>query len=279
MDVLKDTTHYIPLLPDQGYTENNLRVEVGYELGGYNWYNGATERRGYYLCCSPVHIAERNLESGRSYQAITQTVGMGNKFLLKEVSRKSKKAAAEAIALAAKEEKWLVAQVCARYGLKLAAGQTISFYSPIKARLEPRNGSFDEYEEPSYQTALDYAGDIERYIVESIKNEDETLGLLYWADEPLDEMIRSFVKSCSVRLTIGEGNIPLLVYSCELMPGHLPAIAKELSDAIADELEGQYSDGWGENLEQHPLLVEDYEVYIQVWSSGFQFTNIEITTP
>ena len=38
---------YMPIKPTEN--ENSLCLEVLYSKGGYNWYNGDNERRGYYL--------------------------------------------------------------------------------------------------------------------------------------------------------------------------------------------------------------------------------------
>lgn len=282
MDIVKGTRKYIPLAPREGQKENNLCIEVDYSLGGHNWYNHNNERRGYYLLCTPVEMVERQLPNGECYNAVTQSLGVGNKLLLKEVSRKSKKAEAEAIALAAKQEKWLIEQVCAKNGLALAQGPVIKFYSPIKARLEkPSWGDYECDDEATYENAMDYLARIKTYILESIDQEDEPLGLLSWADED-DGTLKLFqdhIKATSVAVEIGQHNgvqAPMLVYSVELIPGLLPATVKELITPISEELEGQYSDGWGEDLEQHSIRVDtDTDLYIKVWDFGFEFSKIE----
>lgn len=98
--------------------ENVLQISVDYSLGGYNWYNGDQERRGYYLYCTPCEIRENEFR-GASYKSVTQVLGKGLKILLKEVSRRSKKAEEEAIKIAEEKEDFVISKVCERYGLKL----------------------------------------------------------------------------------------------------------------------------------------------------------------
>lgn len=110
---------YIALVPSED-GENSICLETGYSEGGSNWYNGDTERRGYYLYCTPVKVETHSLPDGREYRTFTQVLGKGNKVLLKEVSRRSKKAAETAELLAEEKADWLLGQVLARYGLKIA---------------------------------------------------------------------------------------------------------------------------------------------------------------
>ncbi|MBQ7818401.1 MAG: hypothetical protein IJ341_01760 [Bacteroidales bacterium] len=109
---------YIALVPTRD--ENSICLETGYSLGGVNWYNGDSERRGYYLYCTPIQIDTKSLPDGREYQTFTQVLGKGNKLLLKEVSRQSNKAAEEAERIAEEKADWLLHQVVTRYGLILA---------------------------------------------------------------------------------------------------------------------------------------------------------------
>ncbi|MBR2302017.1 MAG: hypothetical protein IKA41_08735 [Bacteroidaceae bacterium] len=109
---------YIDIVPTRD--ENAICLETGYSEGGHNWYNGDCERRGYYLYCTPVQIENHKTSEGRDYKTFTQILGKGNKLLLKEVGRRSKKAEAEAELIAEEKASWLLNQVLNRYGLKLA---------------------------------------------------------------------------------------------------------------------------------------------------------------
>ena len=98
---------------------NRLELTLDYSLGGYNWYNGKTDGRGYYLYCSPVTITSREY-NGRPYETVSQILGQGIKKLVKPVQRKSKKAEAEAVELAKQSEQELIDYVCNKYGITLA---------------------------------------------------------------------------------------------------------------------------------------------------------------
>ncbi len=109
---------YVDIVPTKD--ENAICLETGYSEGGHNWYNGDSERRGYYLYCTPIQIESRKTTDGRDYNTFTQVLGKGNKVLLKEVKRRSKKAEAEAELIASEKADWLLNEVLRRYGLKLA---------------------------------------------------------------------------------------------------------------------------------------------------------------
>ena len=118
MKAIAGTKRYIPLV-DNEHKETHIEVEVGYSLGGINYWNYQNESRGYYLYATPCQLSTHSTGTGGEWQSITTTVGRGYKWLLKEVSRQSKKAEAEAIAIANEKMDWLIAKVCERYGLEL----------------------------------------------------------------------------------------------------------------------------------------------------------------
>ena len=95
---------------------NRLEITLDYSLGGYNWYNGNTDGRGYYLYVTPVYVNE-NTYNGQTYHTVQSTLGKGIKKLVKPVQRKSKKAEAEAIKLAEQSEAELINYVCNRYNI------------------------------------------------------------------------------------------------------------------------------------------------------------------
>lgn len=80
-----------PIVPVRG--ANYLKAEVYYALGGYNYFTGKNESRGYYLSVSPVEIKE--CDSG--FKSESYTAFTGYKFLLFEASRKSQKGMDRAI--------------------------------------------------------------------------------------------------------------------------------------------------------------------------------------
>ena len=71
----------------------DIKYSVFYSLGGYNYFNGQQQRRGYYLSVQPVTRAE-----GNGYTSEQFSVFSGTKFFISpaELKRDSKKAATEA---------------------------------------------------------------------------------------------------------------------------------------------------------------------------------------
>lgn len=109
---------YIPLKPNkEGYT--HIEVCTRYVLGDWKW------QRGYYLHIAPVERIEFPLGSGLYG---TRYPSLGDKKywdlysmrLIKEVSRQSKKAEAEAEQLAIKIEKEVVDYICKEMDLVLS---------------------------------------------------------------------------------------------------------------------------------------------------------------
>lgn len=72
-----------------------LKIEIGYEKGGMNYFSGAVSRRGYYLYVYPVEI--ETISSGVTIESFTMFKG-GKKLLL-EVTRKSEKAYRQACSM------------------------------------------------------------------------------------------------------------------------------------------------------------------------------------
>ena len=110
---------YIDLIPNKSNKETVLEVSVGYDLGGYNYWNNTINKRGYYLFCTPCELREITVPKGIPYTTVTQIMGKGLKILLKEVTRQSKKAAAEADRLVEKQIEHLIQKTCVLYGLEL----------------------------------------------------------------------------------------------------------------------------------------------------------------
>ena len=82
----------------KNYIQKNgyeLKVEVGYEKGGMNYFSGQESRRGYYLYVYPV---QRETIDGR---VIVESFVMfkGGKKLLLEVTRQSEKAYKQACSM------------------------------------------------------------------------------------------------------------------------------------------------------------------------------------
>lgn len=91
--------------------EEEIKVTVGYDLGGLNAFSGNHSRRGYYIYVQPV------TRTGLSESC---TLFDGFKKCLKEVSKQSKKAKIEAIEMARAELRTLAEEMATRKGWTLA---------------------------------------------------------------------------------------------------------------------------------------------------------------
>lgn len=66
---------------------NELKLEINYQPGGHNWFNGNIDSRGVFLSLTPVHRTANSVGSFINGDLHT----MGYKILLKELGRKSQK--------------------------------------------------------------------------------------------------------------------------------------------------------------------------------------------
>lgn len=67
-------------------SDKKLKIEVFYDKGGTNYYNGSISRRGYYVSVKVVKI-----EQGSGYTTESSMMFSGLKRLLLEVKRQSSK--------------------------------------------------------------------------------------------------------------------------------------------------------------------------------------------
>lgn len=97
MKILKERYYHIggtPRKEDSNYAtevDNYVKADVYYHEGGYSLFTGDKQSRAYFMSVSKI---------GRGQNSISVTIFQndGAKIKLKEVSRQSKKAAAEAMA-------------------------------------------------------------------------------------------------------------------------------------------------------------------------------------
>lgn len=73
----------------EGARGNALDVSIGYEEGGYNPWNGRTDRRGYYAYASPCSVHSR----GDGVRSVSCAIFDGAKVFLQEAKRFSQKTA------------------------------------------------------------------------------------------------------------------------------------------------------------------------------------------
>lgn len=75
---------------------NNIKVQVLYSKGGFNWFDGSNIDRGFYLSLTPVKREPHEMEHGIYWTETTQ-LGAGYKITTKTIAKKSQKAFREAI--------------------------------------------------------------------------------------------------------------------------------------------------------------------------------------
>lgn len=107
---------YIKIIKNEKDKNNNLKIKIYYDLGGYNMFTHTPKKRGYYISVTPVERSERN---GVKMESITAFTGYSE--LLQECSRKSKKAEAAAIEKAPYYEKMIIEYICKNNGYILEA--------------------------------------------------------------------------------------------------------------------------------------------------------------
>lgn len=77
------------------YEGRAIKISTTYVKDTYNWFYGRNQARGYYIVIEIVEI-EQNEYKGQKYQTEKSTPVQAYKMLLKEVTRSSKKAEADA---------------------------------------------------------------------------------------------------------------------------------------------------------------------------------------
>lgn len=93
----------------------DIQIDFHYSLGGYSYATYKPYPRGYYVNVTPVTIRDEGTWRSVSFTAFT-----GYSYIIKEVSRKSNKAEAEARAIADSRMDQFLQEVCERNGLELA---------------------------------------------------------------------------------------------------------------------------------------------------------------
>ncbi len=99
-----------------------IETEITYSLGGWNYFTGMKEARGYYLHCTPMWVDKNKTGHGNKiYTAFT-----GVKTVLLTVKRKSKKAEETAKELAKEILDEVVLYVCKKNNLTLKDPESIN---------------------------------------------------------------------------------------------------------------------------------------------------------
>ena len=142
-------------------------------------------------------------------------------------------------------------------------------YCPLKFQMDrdDDNGSYPiDVDSANY---IDYDDVINKHILRDVKRDDDAVkrGLAaYFDDKNLDQKVYSIMPMVETR------NDDLYGMTVVKSYGELDkAEMRELVDYVI----GQFSDGWGEGFEQHPITLGGDEVYISFWGSGDYFLKPE----
>ena len=132
------------------------------------------------------------------------------------------------------------------------------FYCPIKIEIDDGSGYTDEVCSENY---AGYDDEINDFICDDLNSDEDAVerGLAaYFHDENLDKKVYSIMPMVETRNGNWSGMAVVQSYG-------------ELDKAEAADLvgyiTGQFSDGYGESLEQHPMTLDEDEVYISFWNS------------
>ena len=141
--------------------------------------------------------------------------------------------------------------------------ETFKLYSPLTGNLF----------EGGCERGNLYRSDLTPYaeeIAETIENEycvgEEPRGLMHYFDRSL--VVAEKVMSAYPKVEIVDGEV-YGVLECKVSE----ALTEHDIEVLKEYWTGQMSDGWGEGFEQHPILVEDGEIYVSFWNSE-NFWNV-----
>lgn len=141
-------------------------------------------------------------------------------------------------------------------------------YSTIRAgQVDPETG---ETVEALYDEAAQYCGDIAQWL-KSYQTEDcpagDLMRCLHWPDDPnMEAEIRRKVRSAHVT---AEASGSLLYARLDLdMTADLTVPELE---AFTEQVESQYRDGWGAELETVNIPTADGAVYLRLWHEDIAF--------
>jgi hypothetical protein len=143
--------------------------------------------------------------------------------------------------------------------------QTMRLFSPLFPHIYRKNEWGDYENDPEDLDAsdiLEYEDAIlDRIEKEKLPDEGER-GLAVYLDDDLRR------KVYSINPTVEEWNGELWGVTEVKTQGTLSS--SELA-ALTDWLSSQFSDGWGEGLEQREIKVDDGELYLSFWDSSDRF--------
>ena len=143
--------------------------------------------------------------------------------------------------------------------------QSLRFFSPLFPHLYRKNewGDLDDYREDlSAGEVLEYEDEILAHIQKEKLPDEGERGLAVYLDDDLSQ------KVYSINPSVEEWNGELWGVTQVQTYGTL-----SLSELVElnEWISSQFSDGWGEGLEQREIKVDDGELYLSFWDSSDRF--------
>ena len=140
------------------------------------------------------------------------------------------------------------------------------FYCPLKIEIDDGSGYTDEVCSENY---VGYDDEINDFICDDLNSDEDAVerGLAaYFHDENLDKKVYSIMPMVETR----NGNL----YGAAVVNSYGELDEAEIADLIG-YISGQFSDGFGEGLEQRPIKLGEDEVYISLWNSDDYYLKLE----
>ena len=133
----------------------------------------------------------------------------------------------------------------------------LKLYCPLKIEIDDGSGYADEVCSENYAGYDDEINDFIRDDLNSDENAVERGLAAYFHDENLDKKVYSIMPMVETR----NGNL----YGVAVVQSYGDLDKAEIADLVG-YITGQFSDGYGESLEQHPITLNGDEVYISLWN-------------
>ena len=143
--------------------------------------------------------------------------------------------------------------------------QSLRFFSPLFPHLYRKNewGDLDDYREDlSAGEVLEYEDEILAHIQKEKLPDEGERGLAVYLEDDLSQ------KVYSINPSVEEWNGEL--WGVTEVQTHGSLSAPELVE-LTEWLSSQFSDGWGEGLEQREIKIDDGELYLSFWDSSDRF--------
>ncbi len=150
----------------------------------------------------------------------------------------------------------------------------IKLIAPIYVSVDEGNG--DSYETDNQ---LQYFDEIAKTVEDCISYDFPEKGIVEYADS---ELVQKYIKSAIVTIRPASNHMLESVCTCvvEGIDKNHKDFEQMLND-LKDEVEGQYSDGWGEGFEQKPIRINNFgvkeEIYVSFWNSNNWQFKVEVS--